>query len=183
MDQEKAYEGKDSSLRIWTLSNVLSMLRLLASFVLFLPSSFLRLLVVLFAIVTDVFDGYFARRWLQETVFGKIIDPLADKVFVYIALWVFYFEGHFLPEEMVAFCSRDISLIAFFLLLFVMGERKKIRLGSIYCGKVVTSLQLVTLGAMSLDLYIPSAIFIMMAAFGLLSFWELWWGYKKSVQQ
>ena len=34
------------------------------------------------AAVTDVLDGYLARRLDEVSEFGKIIDPLADKVFV-----------------------------------------------------------------------------------------------------
>ena len=32
--------------------------------------------------ITDFFDGYFARLYNQETEFGKIIDPLADKFLI-----------------------------------------------------------------------------------------------------
>lgn len=36
----------------------------------------------LFAALTDVLDGYFARKFNQVTEFGKIIDPVADKIIV-----------------------------------------------------------------------------------------------------
>ncbi len=34
------------------------------------------------AAITDYFDGYLARRWKVQTSFGKLMDPLADKVMV-----------------------------------------------------------------------------------------------------
>ncbi|MEN8256957.1 MAG: CDP-diacylglycerol--glycerol-3-phosphate 3-phosphatidyltransferase [Thermodesulfobacteriota bacterium] len=34
------------------------------------------------AAITDYFDGYLARRWEVQTSFGKLMDPLADKVMV-----------------------------------------------------------------------------------------------------
>ena len=38
--------------------------------------------VALVAAFTDLADGYFARKWNQVTDFGKLMDPLADKIFV-----------------------------------------------------------------------------------------------------
>src|SRR5207253_5709682 len=32
--------------------------------------------------VTDFFDGYFARIWGQQTTFGRMLDPIADKLLV-----------------------------------------------------------------------------------------------------
>lgn len=34
------------------------------------------------AALTDFFDGYFARRWRQESFIGTLLDPFADKVFL-----------------------------------------------------------------------------------------------------
>ena len=40
------------------------------------------LAVFIAAGVTDFFDGYFARVWGQQTTFGRMLDPIADKLLV-----------------------------------------------------------------------------------------------------
>lgn len=46
------------------------------------------LLLFVSAAVTDWFDGYLARAWSQETKLGTMLDPIADKAMVVIALMV-----------------------------------------------------------------------------------------------
>lgn len=38
--------------------------------------------IFVFAVSTDFLDGYFARKWNQVTVLGRIMDPFVDKVIV-----------------------------------------------------------------------------------------------------
>jgi CDP-diacylglycerol--glycerol-3-phosphate 3-phosphatidyltransferase len=81
---------------VWTLPNVLTMLRLAAApglVVLFLYFSrpfadWLALGLFLIAAITDWFDGYLARAWKQESRFGAAMDPIADKAMVVIAIMV-----------------------------------------------------------------------------------------------
>ena len=73
--------------RIWNAPNIISMSRMILSFVLFILLNFTDWWVwsaVLFvvAIATDAVDGYIARKYNLVTVFGRILDPLVDKVIV-----------------------------------------------------------------------------------------------------
>lgn len=83
---------------IFNISNSLSFVRLL----LIIPAwfafnnfdqNFARYSVAaigIFAAITDILDGYLARKLNQITEFGKVIDPLADKVLVvYVVLNLF----------------------------------------------------------------------------------------------
>ena len=80
----------------WTLPNILTTLRLLAApgvAVMFLYfhrpwADWLALVLFLGAALTDWFDGYLARLWKQESRIGAMLDPIADKAMVVIALLV-----------------------------------------------------------------------------------------------
>jgi CDP-diacylglycerol--glycerol-3-phosphate 3-phosphatidyltransferase len=50
------------------------------------PSDVFALAVFLVAAVTDLLDGYLARRWGQITTVGTLLDPIADKLLVSAAL-------------------------------------------------------------------------------------------------
>ena len=80
----------------WNLPNILTAARLLAAplvAVMFLYftrpyADFFALFLFLTAAITDWFDGYLARAWKQETKIGAMLDPIADKAMVVIALAV-----------------------------------------------------------------------------------------------
>jgi len=42
--------------------------------------------ILIIAALTDFFDGYFARRNKEESKFGKLMDPVADKIMLAIIL-------------------------------------------------------------------------------------------------
>ncbi len=80
----------------WTIPNILSVMRLFAApmvAVMFLYferpyADWFALMLFLVAAVTDWFDGYLARLWKQETKLGAMMDPIADKAMVVVALMV-----------------------------------------------------------------------------------------------
>ena len=81
---------------IWTFPNILTILRLLAApavavmFLYFnrLYADWFALILFISAALTDWFDGFLARTWKQETKFGTMLDPIADKAMVVIALLI-----------------------------------------------------------------------------------------------
>jgi CDP-diacylglycerol--glycerol-3-phosphate 3-phosphatidyltransferase len=80
----------------WTIPNTLTFLRLLAAPgvpVMFLYfhrpyADWFALTLFISAAITDYFDGYLARLWKQESKFGAMLDPIADKAMVVIALLI-----------------------------------------------------------------------------------------------
>ena len=79
-----------------TLPNLLTVLRLLAApgvAIMFLYfnrplADWFALILFLGAAVTDWLDGHLARAWRQESKLGAMLDPIADKAMVVIALMV-----------------------------------------------------------------------------------------------
>ena len=69
------------------------------------------------AVISDIIDGYIARRYHQKTKAGAILDPLADKILLISAFICLYvrrgsFEEFVFPIWfVVAIISRDIILL------------------------------------------------------------------------
>ncbi|MDA5093355.1 CDP-diacylglycerol--glycerol-3-phosphate 3-phosphatidyltransferase [Aliiroseovarius sp. KMU-50] len=91
----------------WTVPNILTIVRLLAApalAIMFLYFSrpladWLALILFLGAAITDWFDGYLARSWGQESKIGAMLDPIADKAMVVVALMVIvgYSDAYWTP--------------------------------------------------------------------------------------
>src|SRR5436853_6489026 len=63
------------------------------------------------AAITDQIDGFLARRWHVESAFGKIADPLADRVLIDVAVVLLWHAGR-LPWLALAIPVRDVVLVA-----------------------------------------------------------------------
>lgn len=112
----------------WTLPNILTVLRLFAApgvAVMFLYfarpwADWYALALFVTAALTDFFDGYLARAWKQESRFGAMLDPIADKAMVIIALLVITgFSGMnpwiLLPATLILFREVFVSGLREFL--------------------------------------------------------------------
>jgi cardiolipin synthase (CMP-forming) len=112
----------------WTIPNVLTTLRLLAApgvVIMFLYftrpwADWFALVLFVGAAVTDWFDGYLARLWKQESKFGTMLDPIADKAMVVIALLIITgFSGMnpwiLLPATLILFREVFVSGLREFL--------------------------------------------------------------------
>ncbi len=89
------------------LPNKLTMLRIILTFVFMLLlfshgvlAKSAALIIFVAACVTDLYDGYIARRRNMITDFGKFMDPIADKILVLSAFFAFI-EMNLIPAWMV----------------------------------------------------------------------------------
>ena len=83
--------------------------------------------------VTDQIDGWLARRWRVESEFGKIADPLADRLMIDAAVILLWHAGR-LPWVALAIPLRDVALVAGYKLVMDRGYDFSVNLA----GKVAT---------------------------------------------
>jgi len=141
--------------KFWTLSNAVSVLRI----VLTLPVVWLIVLgpvymwptfgLVVVMIVSDMLDGYLARRRNEITRWGKILDPMADKVAIgAITVVLVLFKG--LPFWVVAaVLVRDgLILLAS---VFLVGQHNVVISSNIW-GKLTTFMMSLLLVSFLMDI-------------------------------
>jgi cardiolipin synthase len=72
-----------------TVARIVAVPVLIAAFYLPMPTAaWAAMAVFVAASVTDYVDGWLARRWNQLSDFGKVLDPIADKLLVAAALFM-----------------------------------------------------------------------------------------------
>lgn len=136
--------------RVWTISNTISMSRVL----LVAPLGYCLLTefegnrlwaagIILIGIVTDYLDGFLARRLHQVSEVGKIIDPLADKIGVGMLALFLVVSGDVPLWYFLVIIVRDAFILAGGIYI---RRKKSIVTQSNWPGKIaVTGIALVLL--------------------------------------
>ena len=101
------------------------------------------------AMITDAFDGYYARKYGIVSDKGKILDPLADKIIIFGTMLSFLFYefisgcyGFYLIPLLIVILAREIIVSE----LRNYTARKGAVIGAIIWGKVKTCVQTVCIG-------------------------------------
>ena len=129
-----------------TLPNLISLSRLgLAAAFVVLKGTNERLMVIAAAAVTDFLDGYLARRGGSASKWGALIDPIADRFFVFTAVCALLFDDVIGTWQYAILISRDFMTAVGFLTARVIPWLRNVKFKSRMSGKVVTTLQLGTL--------------------------------------
>ena len=124
--------------------------------------------LVLFCLasVTDYFDGKIARERNLVTNFGKIMDPLADKILVYSALCLFIESGIIKAWMLILILAREFIIAG--MRTVAASEGRVLAAGM--SGKVKTVLQMFAVIAYLLALSLPAAQSKIMPAANII-FW------------
>ena len=86
------------------------------------------------AALTDQIDGYLARRWDVHTAFGKIADPLADRVMIGIAVILMWATGRIPLAAAVIVLACDLALVLGYKLVAPRGFELEVT----FLGKLAT---------------------------------------------
>jgi CDP-diacylglycerol--glycerol-3-phosphate 3-phosphatidyltransferase len=91
---------------------------------------------IVFAVagVTDQVDGWLARRWHVESQFGKIADPLADRLMIDAAVIMLWLEDRLPLAALAVVLARDLLLVGGYKLVVNRGYDFEVNL----LGKAAT---------------------------------------------
>jgi len=126
--------------RIWTVPNVVTFFRLacipLYVWLLFgAENQFAAALLLAVLGATDWIDGFIARRFDQVSTFGKVLDPVADRLLVVTAVVTITIHGAVPVWFGVATLAREVVVSGAVLLLASLGAA---RIDVLWVGKAGT---------------------------------------------
>ena len=178
------------------VSNLLSIIRLGLTPFLFhtiIRRSHVAVLVIGgLAILTDMLDGYFARRLNQRTNLGKILDPIADKAIISAVIIALILSNSSFPRwAFVVVIIRDVLIVIANIFLFhrtqIIG--KSDRWGKCTTFFLATTLVLYALvdnvlaGGGSIPSFIPFYVLCIGLVFALISVSNYSWQLLRLLQQ
>lgn len=79
-------------------------------------------LIFIFSSLTDLLDGYIARKYDMKTKIGKVLDPLADKLTVISILILLLFVGLVPRIILIIILSREIIILLSSMTAYFMGK-------------------------------------------------------------
>jgi CDP-diacylglycerol--glycerol-3-phosphate 3-phosphatidyltransferase len=132
-----------------TLPNYLTLLRvfLIPVFVavFYLPyewAHFIAAMIFALACITDLLDGYLARKWDQTSRFGAFLDPVADKLIVSTALVMIvaipWIHGVVIPIAIII--GREILVSALREWMAQIGDRTKVAVANVAKWKTLSQM-------------------------------------------
>lgn len=137
-----------------TIPNILTSLRiiLIPFYIFFLtieePSSrLIAIIIFTVAALSDLLDGYLARKLSQDSKLGRFLDPLADKFLVISTLFVFFYLDNQIPLWMVlVIIARDLLVTIMRYLAIKKGvEVRTSKLAKVKTGFQMTGIILILL--------------------------------------
>ena len=141
----------------------------------------LRLFAYILAIlagVTDLVDGYIARRYNAISDFGALMDPLADKIFV-TGCMLMAVEYRLMPAWIaIAVLCREFMVTG----LRTLAARKQVVISADRWGKLKTASQMVMLGISGAAWVIDGgAEYLQTALWFGIRLWYIWIGYLVAI--
>lgn len=110
-------------------------------------STYIAAIIFIFASLTDTLDGYIARSRNLVTIFGKFVDPLADKILVSAALISLVGLGRVPAWVVVIIIAREFTITGF----RIIAASEGITIAASSLGKFKTITQLLAISLLLLN--------------------------------
>ncbi len=135
--------------------SLLSYLRvpLAVAFVMLLQRPWLALGMLLLAGVTDVLDGYFARRLNQATPTGAVVDGVLDKLFAAVVVGALVVQGQLSGGAALLLATRELGELPLVVWWAVHDDQRRSRAEdprANWLGKAATVFQFLAIAALLL---------------------------------
>jgi len=95
------------------------------------------------AAISDALDGYFARALKDQSFFGTVLDPVADKLLLLTGFIILSSQGLIPVWLTIIVVSRDVVIIGGVVIIHIMTHSVSIRPTPL--GKLTTCVQMITL--------------------------------------
>jgi phosphatidylglycerophosphate synthase len=152
---------------LFTLPNTVSLSRVVLALAFVLVSEpWDRIALIGVAGLTDFMDGWLARHDKTESTAGALLDPIADRVFVFVAISTYLIEGQLTTGQYFVFLTRDLATAVGFVVAKIIPTLRPAVFRARLLGKIVTVLQLVTLVGI---IIMPELTGVLILAIGLVS--------------
>mgnify|MGYP000871213601 CR=1 FL=1 len=119
----------------------------------------IALLLFCLASLTDLLDGKIARSRGLVTNFGKIMDPLADKILVYSAFCLMVGNGMIPAWVLILILAREFTVSG----MRTVAASEGIVIAAAMSGKIKTVLQMLAVIALLMVHVIPSSVLTIVA--------------------
>ena len=131
------------------LPNILTTARIIVAltvpFFMFVEGFWVRVavgVICAIAIATDWLDGWYARKYNQVSKTGKILDPIADKVYIIITYSVLAFLGMFSIWWVIPIFIREIVITIYRFIFLNLGNT----VAAVQSGKIKMVFQIGSIG-------------------------------------
>jgi len=152
---------------LFNLPNTISLSRVVLALAFVLVSEpWDRIALIAVAGFTDFMDGWLARHRKDESTAGALLDPLADRIFILVAISTYLVEGMLTTGQYFIFLTRDIATAVGFLVAKIVPTLRPAVFRARLLGKIVTVMQLITLVAI---VVLPELTDILIATIGIIS--------------
>jgi len=152
---------------LFTIPNTVSLSRVVLALAFVLVSDpWDRIALIAVAGFTDFIDGWLARHEKSESTAGALLDPLADRIFVFVAISTYLVEGLLTTGQYFIFLTRDLATAAGFIVAKIIPTLRPAVFRARMLGKIVTVIQMITLVTI---IVLPETTRFLILAIGIVS--------------